>query len=81
MLPDIRAQTEFSVLVKPNAKTTELLGFDERRACYLVAIKAPPEHNRANVEVVKFFSKLLGRQVRIVRGLTNKRKVLRTTSS
>ena len=40
-------------------------------------IKAPPEDNKANVEVVKFFSKIVGKKVKIVSGMTSKKKVIR----
>ncbi|MBI5388947.1 YggU family protein [Candidatus Woesearchaeota archaeon] len=67
----------FSVLVKPNAKKTEILGWDEGRQALRVAVAAPPEDNRANLELIKFFSRLLKKEVRIVSGLTSKKKILR----
>jgi len=64
------------ILVKPNAKKDELLGFDESRQAWKVAISAPPEDNKANIAVIKFFSKLTKKKVRIVSGLTSKEKLL-----
>jgi len=65
-----------TILVKPNAKKDEILEWDEERKALRVAIAAPPEDNKANIAIVKFFSRLIGRQVRIVRGNTSKRKIL-----
>jgi uncharacterized protein YggU (UPF0235/DUF167 family) len=41
-----------------------------------VALTSEPEKNRANIELITGLSKLLGRQVRILSGLTSKRKKL-----
>ena len=65
-----------TILVKPNAKKTEILGWDETKHAWRVAIASPAVENKANVEVVKFFSRLVGKQVRIRSGLRSKEKVL-----
>lgn len=41
-----------------------------------VMLTSEPERNRANIELILNLSKLLGKQVRIVSGLTSKRKKL-----
>ena len=41
-----------------------------------IALTSPPEKNHANVELISELSKQLGRQVRIIGGLTSKRKRL-----
>jgi uncharacterized protein (TIGR00251 family) len=61
----------FKVLVKPNAKKTEILSEDPLK----IAIAAPPDKNKANLELVKFLSKKLGR-VKIVSGHTSREKIL-----
>jgi len=65
------------ILVKPNSKKNELLGYDESRKAVKVAIAAQAEKGKANIEVIKFFSKLLKKQVLIKSGLTSKEKVLK----
>jgi len=42
-----------------------------------VDVAAPPEDNKANREIIKFFSKLTKKKVTILTGLTSKKKVLR----
>ena len=39
-------------------------------------VAAPPEHNKANIEVIKFLSKYFDADVRIVSGLKAKRKII-----
>jgi len=68
----------FKIIVKPNSSKNEILGFDKERNAYRVAIHAKPEDNRANIEIVKFFSKLLKKKVRIVKGLRGREKVIKT---
>jgi uncharacterized protein (TIGR00251 family) len=41
-----------------------------------VALTSEPERNRANIELMQNLSRLLGKNVRIVSGLTSKRKKL-----
>jgi uncharacterized protein len=66
-----------TILVKPNSSKNEITGYDETRGAVKVNIKAPAEDNKANVEVIKFFRKLLGREIRILSGLKSKLKVLK----
>ena len=68
----------FKIIVKPNSPKNQVITYDKDRKAYRVAIKAKPENNKANVEIIKFFSKLLKKQVRIVKGLKSKEKVIKT---
>jgi uncharacterized protein (TIGR00251 family) len=65
------------IIVKPNASKNEITGYDDSRKAVKVNIKAPAEDNKANVEVVKFFSKLTGKEVKIITGLKSKKKIIR----
>jgi uncharacterized protein len=62
------------VIVKPNSKKNELF-YDEESKQYRINIKAKPENNKANIELIKFLSKRFGK-VKIVSGLTSKKKVI-----
>jgi len=62
-------------VVKPNAKKTEVLEWLDDHTVK-IAIAAPAEENKANVELVRFLSKQVKRRVRIKSGLTSKRKVV-----
>ncbi len=69
-------QDQLVIIVRPSSPQTKVLGWDDVRQALRVAIAAPPEDNKANLEVIKFFSKLLKKRVRILRGLTSREKVL-----
>lgn len=62
------------VTVKPNARKTEIL--EQGEGTLKVAVAAPPEDGKANLELVKFLSRKLKKQVRIVSGFGNKKKLL-----
>lgn len=64
------------VLVKPNAKKTEILGYDPERNAVKIAIAAPPEDNKANLELLRFLHRQLKKQVRLISGMKSKKKVL-----
>ncbi len=65
------------ILVRPNAPRTEIVGYDESRGALKVAVAAPPEDNKANKEVVRFFTKLLKKKVFITHGLASRKKQLK----
>ncbi|BAD84957.1 hypothetical protein, conserved, YggU family [Thermococcus kodakarensis KOD1] len=64
------------IYVQPKAKKNAIEGVDGWRGRLKVRIAAPPVEGKANKEVVKFFSKLLGAEVNIVRGETSREKDL-----
>jgi len=64
------------ILVKPNSSSNEILGFDEEKQLLKVSINAPADKNKANLEVIKFFSKLLKKRVRIKSGLKSREKLV-----
>ena len=64
------------IIAKPNSRKTELKEFDEDRAAFRVDVAAPPENNKANIELVKYFSKLTGKRATILSGKTGKHKII-----
>ncbi len=75
-LKQTKEGTLLLIYVQPKAKKNAIEGIDEWRGRLKVKIKAPPVEGKANKEVVKFFSKLLGAEVEIVRGETSREKDL-----
>ncbi|MBI4151206.1 DUF167 domain-containing protein [Candidatus Woesearchaeota archaeon] len=65
---------KFSVRVKPNAKETALVGVKD--GTYVISIAAKPEGNKANIALLKFLKKQLGKQVRLVSGATSRDKLI-----
>ena len=51
------------IRVKPNTAKTEIKGYSDERKCLLVNINAIPDKNKANLEVIKFFSRILKKKV------------------
>lgn len=60
--------------VKTNASKTDITK-EDNNIIYL-DVKAKPENNKANIEIVKFFSRLYKRPVKLVAGLRSNKKVL-----
>lgn len=60
--------------IKPNARENAIIAI--KNNIINVTISAPPDKNEANIELIKFFSKLLKRQVRIIKGFKSKNKIL-----
>ncbi len=64
------------IFVKPNSNKTEIVNLDKNNKIIKVNVKAPAEKNKANVEIIKFFSKLLKKRVIIKKGLKSRKKIL-----
>ncbi len=75
-IKETKEGTLLFIHVQPKAKKNAIEGVDEWRGRLKVKVKAPPVEGKANKEVVKFFSKLLGAEVEIVKGETNREKDL-----
>ncbi len=65
------------IIVKPNSPKTEIKAFDNDNQAYHVDVKAHPEKGAANKEIIKYFTKLLKKDVRIISGMKIRRKTLR----
>jgi uncharacterized protein (TIGR00251 family) len=65
------------IIAKPNSPKTEIIGYDDSKKALRVNVHAKPDNNEANVEVVKFFSKLLKKKVIIKSGTRSKEKLLK----
>ena len=59
-----------------NSLENKIIGFDSNKNALRVEIKEAAEKNKANKEIIKFFSRLLKKKVRIAAGLSSKEKVL-----
>ena len=70
-------ESSFKIIVKPNSPKNEVIGFDKEKKAYRVRIHVKPEDNKANIEIVKFFSKLLKKKVKIIKGLKSREKVIK----
>ncbi len=67
---------KFKIIVKPNSRENKIIGFDNERNAYRIEINAKPEGNKANIEVIKFLSRLLKKKVRIITGLKSREKII-----
>jgi len=64
------------ILVKPNAAKTQIIGWDDSRKALKVAVKGKPEGGAANLNLLKFFSKISEKNVYIISGKTSRKKVI-----
>lgn len=76
MVDEFINKGKLKIIVKPNSSKNQIIGYDSNRDALRVNIKAPAENNKANIEVIKLFSKLTKKEIKIVSGLTSKKKVL-----
>ena len=70
-------QVKIAVRVQPNARQNEILGFKDDMLHLKIA--APPVKGKANQELIKFLSEILGiskSNLVIEKGITERRKVI-----
>lgn len=65
------------VILKPNSSKNKIVKFDSERNAYIVEIKAPAHNNKANIGLVKFLSRFLKKDVKIIRGFKSREKILK----
>ncbi len=75
-MQEIIENNRIHVIVKPNAKKTEILSIDKDKKTAKIAVADPADKDKANKELLRFVSKLLKKQVRFISGLRSKEKVL-----
>lgn len=69
-------ENKFKVIIKPNSSVNSIVGFDKEKNAYIVKIKAKAEDSKANMELIKFLSKVLSKKVKIKSGFKSKEKII-----
>lgn len=62
------------IKVKPNSNKQEIEKIDEDN--YKISLKSKPEDNKANIELIKMLKKHFGKDVKIIKGLKSKNKIV-----
>ena len=70
-------QGVIKVILKPNSSKNKIKEFDSERNAYRIEIKAPAENNKANIELIKFISKSLKKNVKIIKGFKSREKLIK----
>jgi uncharacterized protein (TIGR00251 family) len=65
------------VVVKPNARLTGIISWDDAFATLRIAVAAVPDKDKANVELLKFLKRLTGRKCVIESGSKSRDKLIR----
>jgi len=62
------------IKVKPNSGKQEVVKVFENE--YAVSLKKPAENNKANIELIKLLKKHFGKNIKIIKGLKSKNKIV-----
>jgi len=65
---------KLDIKVQPNSGRQDIQKITE--GSYKVFLRKPPEDNKANGELIKFLKKHFKAEVKIIKGLTSKRKLI-----
>ncbi len=63
------------VIVKPKSAETRILKNEGNK--FIIAVKAPAEDDKANIALLKFLKKHFRRHAMLIRGRTERRKIIR----
>jgi hypothetical protein len=69
-----KLKTGLNIKVKARSNETKLVQESNNFTMY---VKSPPVDGKANREIIKFFSKKFKFQIKIIRGKTSSKKVLK----
>ncbi len=78
LLLKLKKQKTFLVRVKPNKDSRKIVF--ENKTIY-VHLTSSPSKNQANMELEKYLSELLNKEVYIKSGLTSKKKIIKKKES
>jgi len=70
-------ESTIRVILKPNSPKNRIIKFDSERNAYRIEIKAPAQDNKANIELIKFLSRSLKKNVKIIKGFKSKEKLIK----
>jgi uncharacterized protein (TIGR00251 family) len=62
------------VKVKPESGKQEIENVDGSN--YKISLKSKPEDNKANIELIKLLKKHFGSNIKIIKGLRNRNKIV-----
>lgn len=65
---------KLNIILKPNSNEDKILDFKDNNL--IIKIKAKPQENKANLALIKLIKRTTKKNVRIIRGLKSKRKIL-----
>ncbi len=69
-------ENKFKVIAKINSNKNEILIYDKIKRAYRINLKAKPIEGEANKELIKFLSRELKKNVRIISGFRSKAKII-----
>ena len=69
---ELKQKKVFEIRVKVNSSKNEMTS----NGNYTLSVKAGPENNKANIEIIKFLEKNTGMKARILKGKTSKNKTI-----
>jgi len=70
-------QGTIKVILKPNSLKNRIVKFDSEKNTYRIEIKAPAQENKANLELIKFLSKSLKKNIKIIQGFKSREKLIK----
>lgn len=71
---ELKNKKVLEIQVKTNSEKTEIMFQDEK---IIMKVKAPPEDNKANHEIIKYLKKQTGKQPKIISGTTSRKKLIK----
>lgn len=77
LLDFLKGKNKIKIIAKPNSPKTEIISYDQEKDVLRLNVKAPAEENKANIEIIRFFKKLLKKNIRIISGLRSKEKIIK----
>jgi uncharacterized protein (TIGR00251 family) len=79
VLREVGSYLLIDIEVSPNSNNFEIAGYNTWRKTLIVKIRSPPTKGKANREIIREFSKIIGADVEIISGLKSQKKTLKIT--
>jgi uncharacterized protein (TIGR00251 family) len=76
ILAEYIKDNKLQVHIIPNSSKNEIAGWDNEKKELKIRINAPPDKNKANIELIKFLKRELKCQVEIIKGFKSRNKII-----
>ena len=74
---DFENITSLELHVKTNSPQTRIKEWNKETGIVKLDVKSLPENGKANLDIIKFFTKLTKKECKIISGATSKKKIIK----
>lgn len=73
----IRSKDHIDIAVRTNCKKTKITEYDKEKDTFKMDVSAEPEKGKANQEIIRFFTRMTKKEVKMTKGMKSRKKTIK----